>query len=67
MLCNNVQSLYSYFSSSPKQRLEFTKLVKIMEIGELKILQNVKTCWILILEPLKRVLVEYKTLNVKMA
>ncbi len=61
-----MQSLYSYFSSSPKQHLEFIKLVKIVEIGGLKILRNVKTCWILILEPLKCVLVEYKTLNVKM-
>jgi hypothetical protein len=34
------QSLYFYFSSSPKCHLEFTKLVEMVEIG-LKILQNV--------------------------
>ncbi len=35
---NLLQSLYSYFSNSPKCHLEFTKLVEIMEIGRLKIL-----------------------------
>ncbi len=29
---NLLQSLYGYFSSSPKHHLEFTKLVKIVEI-----------------------------------
>jgi hypothetical protein len=58
------QSFYSYFSNFPKWHLEFTK---IMEIEVLKILINVKTLWISMLEPLKHVLVEYKTLIVKLS
>jgi hypothetical protein len=38
-----------------------------VEISGLKILQNVTTRWISLLEPLKHVLGEYKTLIVKMA
>jgi hypothetical protein len=60
-------SLYGYFSSSPKCHLEFTKFVEIMEIKGLKVLQNVKTRWINMLAPLKRVGKKYKTLIVKMA
>ncbi len=62
-----LQSLPSYFSSSLKWHLEFTKLVKIVETGGLKILQNVKIHWISMLEPLKCVLAKYKTLILKMA
>jgi hypothetical protein len=58
------QSFYSYFSSFPKWHLEFTK---IMKAEGLKILINVKTPWISMLEPLKHVLNEYKTLIVKMS
>ncbi len=61
------QSLYKYFSSSPKHHLEFTKLVECMEIKGLKVLWNVKTRCISMLAPLKRVGKEYKTLIVKMA
>ncbi len=57
-----LQSLYSYFSNSLKQHLEFTKLVKIMVIWGLKILWNAKIQWISMLEPLKHVMEEYKTL-----
>jgi hypothetical protein len=41
-----LQSLYSYFSSSPKQHLEFTKLLEIVKTRGLKILQNVNFFWI---------------------
>ncbi len=37
-----LQSLHIYFSSSPKRHLEFIQLAKIVEIGRLKILQNVE-------------------------
>jgi hypothetical protein len=37
-----LQSLYSYYSSSWKQHLEFTKFVKIVETLGLKILRNVQ-------------------------
>ncbi len=53
-----LQSLYSYFSSSPKQHLEFIKLANIMETKKLKNLRNVKTPWINMLEPLKHVMVK---------
>jgi hypothetical protein len=62
-LCKNI---HSYFSHSPKRHLEFTKLAEIVETKGLKILNNVKTRWISLLEPLKRVLGKYKTLIAKM-
>jgi hypothetical protein len=62
-----LQSLYSYFHASPKRYNEYHKLVEIVETNGLKFLQNMATLWISMLEPLKRVLDEYKTLIVKMA
>jgi hypothetical protein len=38
-----LQFVYAHFLGSPKCHLEFTKLVKIMEIGRFKILKNVET------------------------
>jgi hypothetical protein len=55
-----LQSLYSYFSISFKQHLEFTKLVKIVDIWGLKILWNAKIQWVSMLEPW-HVMEEYKT------
>ncbi len=49
------------------QSLEFTKLANIMEKIGLKILQNVRTWWISMLEPLKRVMAKYKTLIMKIS
>jgi hypothetical protein len=60
------QSLYFHFSSSPKHHLEFTKLVEMVEIGSM-ILWNVNIQWISMLELLTHVMVEYKTLIVKMS
>jgi hypothetical protein len=48
-----LQFVYAHFLGSPKCHLEFIKLVKIMEIGRFKILKNVETQWISMLEPLK--------------
>lgn len=62
-----LQLLHSYFTSSPKMHLEFTKLAEIMETSGLKMLPTVRTRWISMFEPLKRVLSEYKTLIVKMS
>jgi uncharacterized membrane protein len=53
------------FSKSPKRHLEFTKLAKLMETKGAKILKNVKTCWIFILLFVRHVMVEYKTLLIK--
>jgi hypothetical protein len=49
------------------QSLEFTKLANIMEKIGLRILQNVRTWWISMLEPLKRVMAKYKTLIMKIS
>ena len=61
------ERLYNYFIVSPKRHLESTKLVNVMEIGGLKLLRNVKIQRISVLEPLKRIILEYKALIVKMA
>jgi hypothetical protein len=57
----------AYFSLSPKKHLEFQKFADIVEIEGLNMLRNVKTCWILVLEPLRKIMGEYKTLICKMA
>ena len=59
-------ALYKYFSKSPKRHLELQKLVELLESKGRKFLQNVKTRWISMLNPLKRVLSKYCTLLVKM-
>jgi hypothetical protein len=64
---NLLQTLYAYFSKSPKRYLEFSKLAEIMETQGNKLLKNVKTRWISLLEPTKRVMSEYRTLVVNMA
>jgi hypothetical protein len=64
---NLLQTLYAYFSKSLKRHLEFSKLAEIMETQGNKLLKNVKTWWISMLEPTKRVMSEYHTLVVKMA
>jgi hypothetical protein len=59
-------ALHMYFSKSPKRHLELQKFVELLESKGRIILQNVKTRWISMLSPLKRVLSEYRTLLVKM-
>jgi hypothetical protein len=59
-------ALHRYFNKSPKRHLELQKLAELLESKGKKILQNVKTRWISMLSPLKRVLSEYRTLLVKM-
>ncbi len=61
-----LSALHMYFSKSPKRHLELQKLAELFETKGRKILQNVKTRWISMLSPLKRVLSEYRTLLVKM-
>lgn len=58
--------MFLYFSHSPKRHLEFQKLADLMETEGRRMLRNVKTQWLSLLEPLKRVMGEYKTLIVKM-
>jgi hypothetical protein len=61
------KSLHAYFSGSPKRHHEFRKLAEVVETEGLKILNKVATRWILLLEPLKCICCEYKTLIVKFA
>jgi hypothetical protein len=61
-----LKKLHSYFSKSPKRHLELEKLSELMVSKGGKILNNVKTRWISMLSPLKRVLSEYRVLLVKM-
>jgi hypothetical protein len=61
-----LQTLHAYFAHSPRQHLNFTKLVEVMETKRNKIICNVKTRWISMLSLVKRVLAKYKTLLVKM-
>lgn len=60
------QAMYSYFCHSPKHHLEFQKLADLVETKGRSMLKNVKTRWLSLLEPLKRVMGEYKTLIAKM-
>jgi hypothetical protein len=61
-----LQSLYSFFSHSPKQNQELADLANIVETAGQRILINVKIRWISCLEPVKRVMSKYKVLVLKM-
>ena len=61
-----LKKLHSYFSKSPKRHLELEKLLEPLHLKSRKILNNVKTRWISMLTPLKRVLYEYRVLIMKM-
>lgn len=50
---------YAYFNENPNKHMKFNKLVKIMEIQGNKLINNVKTWWISILEPTKRVMIDH--------
>ncbi len=51
---NLLEILSSYFVHSHKIHIEFTKLVEILGTKGNKIIQNVKTKWILMLSPTKK-------------
>jgi hypothetical protein len=69
-LVSKVESLlvgmYNHFAHNPKQHLEFCKLSKILESKGNKLLKKIKTQWISMLSPCKRIFAEYKLLVVKM-
>jgi hypothetical protein len=62
-----LQTLHNYFAHSLKTHLEFTKLVEMLETKGNKILWNMKTRWISMLNLAKRLKAKYKTFLVKMA
>ena len=61
-----LKSSHAYFKHSPKRHLEFVKLVELMETKGLKLLKNVKTRWVSLIEPLRCILQEYKVPLAKM-
>ncbi len=61
-----LQSLYLLFAHNPKKFMEFYKFKKKLQMKSFKLLRNVKTRWLSMLSPLKHVMVEYKSLIVKM-
>ena len=56
----------AYFKHSPKSHLEFVKLVDVMETKGLKLLTNMKTRWVSLIEPLRHIIQEYRVLLAKM-
>jgi hypothetical protein len=50
---NLLQTFYAYFSSSAKHHLQFTKFVAIVKIKGSEVIQNLKTRWISMFQPLK--------------
>ena len=61
-----LKSSHAYFKHSPKWHLEFVKLAKLMETKGLKLLKNVKTRWVSLIEPLRRILQDYRVPLAKM-
>jgi hypothetical protein len=49
-------NMYDYFNHSPKKNLEFQKLAQTLKTKGNKILKNVKTRWMSMLDPLKRIM-----------
>jgi hypothetical protein len=60
-------SIYTYYSLYLKRHLECTKLAEMIESKGLKFLRNIKTKWISMLAPFKRMFEKYETLVVKMS
>lgn len=61
-----LQVTHGYFAHSSKRHHEFTKLAALMEKKGNKILKQVKTRWISLLKPAKRILQQYSVLVYKM-
>jgi len=60
------QEIYVYFNHISKHHLEFQKLANLVETEGHYMLCNVKTWWISLLDTLRRIIGEYKTLVAKM-
>jgi hypothetical protein len=57
---------HSYFAYSLKKFAEFHSLAQTMETKGLKLLKNVPTHWVSLIKPLRRLLVEYRSVIAKM-
>jgi len=60
-----IQKTHAYFNKSPKRFCEYQKLAEDMETRGLKPLLQVTTRWVSLLEPLRRLLADYRTLLAK--
>jgi hypothetical protein len=56
-----LQKTYSYFSHSPRRLEEFFRLANVIETKGLKLLQNVETRWVSLIDPMRRLLAEYRS------
>lgn len=63
---NLLHTLHNYFARSPERHLEFFLMSKVRQTKGLNIIQNVKTSWLGMLWPLKRVMPKYRTFVHKM-
>jgi len=61
-----LQTCHKYFASSPKKLVEFHCLAQGMDTKGLKLLKNVATRWVSLIDPLKRLLSKYCTVVAKM-
>ena len=61
-----LQTTHAYFAHSPKRVSEFRTLAQLMETKGLKLLKNVKTCWISCHAPMRRLISEWKPVMAKM-
>lgn len=69
-IVSNVEDLlqvtHAYFAHSSKRHHEFTKLAVLMDKKGNKILKQIKTRWISLLKPAKRIMQQYSILVYKM-
>ena len=61
-----LQTSHAYFVHSPKKASEFRTLAQLMEIEGLKLLKNMKTCWISYYASIRRLILEWKPVMAKM-
>ena len=57
-----LQVTHAYFNRSPKRLTQFKSLAELTETKGLKMLKRVETRWVSFIEPLRRLLSEYRTL-----
>jgi len=66
MVRGSTTILLFFFDKFPKHHLEFVKPAQIMETKGNKLLHNIKTKWISMLNPMKGVLEKYHSLLLEM-
>jgi hypothetical protein len=61
-----LKSSHAYLKHSPKKHLKLVKFADVMATKGLKLLKNVKTRWVSLIEPLRHIIQEYMVLIAKM-